>query len=453
MVLSMVLKNLSESLRNTLKKIAKASHVDKNLIKEIVRDIQRALLSADVNVKLVLQLTKEVERRALEEKPIAGMSGREQVIRIIYDELVNVLGGAREISLKKHVIMMVGLYGQGKTTTIGKLSRYFSRKGLQVGVIAGDVHRPAAYEQLAQLGEQAKVPVYGEPGNKDAVSIVKRGLKKMTKKDIVIIDTSGRHSLEQDLIDEMENIYKVSKADERFLVIDAAVGQQAGPQAKAFHEKVHITGVIMTKLDGTAKGGGAISAVSVTKAPIVFIGIGEHMDDLEMFDPPRFISRLLGMGDIQTLLEKAQEIMDEDSLEDSAKKLMTGKFTLKEMYQQMEMLTKMGPLQKVMNMLPIGPAGMSGGMSDQAVSQAKDNLKRFRVIMDSMTDEEMEKPEIIKHSRLRRISRGSGVEAKDVKALLKYHKMSKKAMKGLTSDRKMRKKLMKQFKGGNFPGM
>ena len=450
----MVLKNLGESLRNTLKKIAKASTVDKKLISEVVRDIQRALLTADVNVKLVLELTKEVERRALEEKSLPGMSGREHVIRIIYDELVKVLGGSREITLKKHIIMMVGLYGQGKTTTIGKLSKFFSKKGLQVGVIAGDVHRPAAYEQLSQLAEQVKVPIYGEPGNKNAVKIVEKGLRKFTKKDIVIIDTSGRHSLEQDLIDEMENIYKVAKADERFLVLDAAVGQQAGPQAKAFHEKVKITGVILTKLDGTAKGGGAISAVSVTKAPIVIIGTGEHLDDLEMFDPPRFISRLLGMGDIQTLLEKAQEVMDEKSVEDSAKKLMTGKFTLKDMYEQMEMLTKMGPLQKIMNMLPTGFGGQAGGgMSDQAVSQAKDNLKRFRVIMDSMTDEEMERPELVKHARLLRISRGAGVEAKDVKALLKYHKMSRKAMKGLTSNRKMRKKMMKQFKMGDMPGM
>lgn len=449
----MVLKNLGQSLRSTLKKIAKASTVDKDLIKEVVRDIQRALLTADINVKLVLKLTKEVERRALEDKPLAGMSAREHVIRIIYDELVKILGGSREITLKKHTIMMVGLYGQGKTTTIGKLSKFFSKKGLQVGVIACDVHRPAAYEQLAQLCEKVKVPIYGEPGNKDAVSIVKHGMKKFQKRDIIIIDTSGRHSLEKELIDEMENIYKLSDADERFLVMDAAVGQQGGPQARVFHEKVHITGVILTKLDGTAKGGGAMSAVSVTKAPIVFIGVGEHLDDLELFDPPRFISRLLGMGDIQTLLEKAQEVMDEEDVEESAKKLMTGRFTLKDMYQQMEMLTKMGPLQKVMSMLPTGFSGGAAGMSDEAVIQAKDNMKRFRVIMDSMTDDELERPEMIKISRLKRIARGSGVEQKDVKALLKYYKMSKKAMKGLTSNRKMRKKLMKQFKMGDFPGM
>lgn len=447
----MVLKNLSKSLRNTLEKIAKASYVDKKLMKSVVKDIQRALLSADVDVKLVLKLTKEVERRALEEKPAGGVSEREHVIKIIYEELVNILGGARDIPLERQKIMMVGLYGQGKTTTIGKMARYFSKKGLSVGVVAADVHRPAAYDQLAQLAEQAKVPVYGEPGNKDAVAIAEEGVKRFAKKDITIVDTSGRHKLEQDLIDEMEQIYRVTGVGERFLVIDAAVGQQAGPQAQAFHDSVDVTGVILTKLDGTAKGGGAISAVSVTKAPIVFIGTGEHLDDLEKFDPPRFISRLLGMGDIQTLLEKAQEVMDEKTAEESAKKLMKGKFTLKDMYEQMGMLTKMGPLQKLLNLLPgsFGMPGM-GDMSDKAMADAKNNIKRYRVIMDSMTDEELENPNIIKFSRLERIAYGAGVKIAEVRSLLKYYRMSKKTMKGLMSDRKMKKKLMKQLKKGNL---
>ncbi len=449
----MVMEKLGKSLRDTLKKIAGATILDKKLLKEIVKEVQRALLSADVRVDIVLKLTRELERRAIEEKPPKGTSEREHVIRIIYEELINILGGARDLSLKKHKIMMIGLYGQGKTTTIGKMSRYLSKKGLSVGVVAADVHRPAAYDQLSQLAEQAKVPIYGEPGNKDAVGIAKRGVKKFEKKDVVIIDTSGRHSLEDDLIEEMGQIYKVTKADERFLVMDAAVGQQAGPQAQAFHDKVQVTGVIMTKLDGTAKGGGAISAVSVTKAPIVFIGTGEHMDDLESFDPPRFISRLLGMGDIQTLLEKAQEVMDEETAEKNAKKLISGKFTLKDMYEQISMLNKMGPLKKLMSMLP-GGMGMPnmGDMSDTALMGAKDNMNRFKIIMDSMTEEEMMNPGIIKYSRLNRIARGAGVSLQDVRGLLKYYKMSKKAMKGLTSDRKMRKRMMKQFKKGNIPG-
>ncbi|MCK5773775.1 MAG: signal recognition particle protein, partial [Thermoplasmata archaeon] len=332
--------------------MANASNIDKEIIKEVVRDIQRALLQADINVRLVLKITKELERRALEEKPPAGMSSREHVIRIIYEELVNILGEGRDVGLDKHVIMMVGLYGQGKTTTTAKLAKYFQKRGLKVGLIAADVHRPAAFDQLSQLAEKIKVPVYGNPKASNGVAVVKNGMKKLSDSDIIIIDTAGRHALEGDLINEMKKIAKAAKPDERFLVLDAAVGQQAGPQSQAFHDAVGITGVILTKLDGTAKGGGAISAVSVTKAPITFIGVGEHMEDLEKFEPPRFISRLLGMGDLQTLLEKAQESMDGGDAEQVARKMMSGKFTLIELREQMEMLAKMGPLDKLMGLLP-----------------------------------------------------------------------------------------------------
>jgi signal recognition particle subunit SRP54 len=439
----MVLDSLAGSLRDTLKKIANASHIDKTLIKDVVRDIQRALLQADVNVKMVLGLTKEIEKRALTEKPPAGQSSREHVIRIVYEELVKILGKSVEVPLKKHVIMMVGLYGQGKTTTAGKLARYFVKRGMKVGLVAGDVHRPAAYDQLKQISENIKVPFYGEPRSKSAVKVVKNGLKKFDDLDIVIIDTAGRHSLEDDLINEMKRIFKVANPDEKFLVIDATVGQQAGPQAKAFHEAIDITGVIVTKLDGTAKGGGALSAVSETNAPIVFIGTGEHLEDLEKFDPPRFISRLLGMGDIQSLLEMAQDVIDQDSAEDTAKKLMSGKFTLKEMYDQMKMLSGMGPLQKIFSRFP---TDISSKIPSGAMEDTQDKLKRFKIIMDSMTDEEMENPRIIKSSRVRRIALGAGCEPRDVKALLKYYNMTRKAIRGYTSNRKMRKTLMQQLK-------
>jgi len=438
----MVLESLADSLRGTLKKIANAAYIDKTLIKEVVREIQRAMLKADINVKMVFKLTQTVEKRALTEKPPAGMSSREHVIRIIYEEMVNILGEARDISLKKHVIMLVGLYGMGKTTTCGKLAKYFHKKGLKTGLIAGDVHRPAAYDQLKQIADQINIPFYGEPGTKNPIKIVKKGLKKFSNVDVVIIDTAGRHALEDDLISEMKKIFKATNPDEKFLVIDATIGQQAGPQAKAFHKAIGITGVVLTKLDGTAKGGGALSAVGETKAPIVYVGTGEHLDDLEKFDPPRFISRLLGMGDIQTLLERAQEAMDEEAAEETARKIMSGKFTIKDMYKQMDMLSGMGPLQKLMNLLP----GMSGKMSDEAMEETQVKMKKFRVIMDSMTDEEMENPQIIKSSRVKRIARGAGCETKDVKALLKYYNMSRKAVKGFASNRKMRKKLMQQLK-------
>ena len=441
----MVLDNLGKSIRNTLKKIARASTVDEKLVKEIVRDLQRALLMADVNVKLALKLTKEVERRALTEEPPAGKSGREHVIRIIYEEMVNILGEPREITLKKHRILMVGLYGQGKTTTCGKLANYFQKRGLSVGLIAGDVHRPAAYDQLKQIGEQVGVPVYGRPGEKKAPKIVREGLEQFKHTDVVIIDTSGRHSLEDDLIKEIKLVGKVAGADEVFLVLDASVGQQAGPQAKAFHDAVGVTGVIITKLDGSAKGGGALSAVAETKAPIVFLGTGEHIEDIEKFEPARFISRLLGMGDIQSLMESASGAMDEEKAEELAKRMMSGRFNLIDMYDQMEAMTKMGPLKKVFSML-----GMVDTLSEDEVESLQKKLRDFHIIMDSMTREELENPKIIKSSRVRRIARGSGKGTDDVKALLKHYNRSKKAIKNFAGNRKMQRALMKQLESGGF---
>ncbi len=444
----MVLDSLANSLRNTLRKIANATHIDKTLIKEVIRDIQRALIQADVNVKMVITLTKAVENRALTEKPPSGTSSREHVIRIIYDELVKILGNAKEVSLKKHIILMIGLYGNGKTTTCGKLAKFFQKRGLKPGLLAGDTHRPAAYDQLEQLAKKLNAPFYGEPKAKDAVKVVKAGLKNLKSSDVIIIDTSGRHALEDDLIREVEAISRISKADEKLLVIDATVGQQAGPQAKAFHKAVGITGVILTKLDGSAKGGGALSAVSETKAPIVYVGTGEHLEDIEKFDPPRFISRLLGMGDLQTLLEKVQDVTDQDIAEDTAKKMLAGKFTLHDMYEQMKMLSDMGPLQKIMNLLPFNMPGVNK-MNTGNLEDTQNKLKKFRIIMDSMTEAEMNNPQIIKTSRVQRIARGAGCDAKDVKALLKYYNMSRKAIKGFSSNRKIRKKLMQQLKFGD----
>jgi len=444
----MVLDDLSDSLKSTLKKIANAVHVDSKLIKEIVRDIQRALLQADVNVKLVLDLSKKIEKRALEEKPAPGMSNREHVIRIVYDELVNLLGERRELPIKKQTIMMVGLYGQGKTTTCGKLAIYFKKKGLRPALIAGDVHRPAAYEQLKQIAEQVKVPFYGDKKEKNAVKVVKDGLEKLKKSnDVIIVDTSGRHKLEDDLIDEMTQIFKATKPDEKLLVIDAAVGQQAGPQAKAFNDAVNITGIVLTKLDGTAKGGGALSAAAEVGAPIVFIGTGEHPTDFEKFDPAGFISRLLGMGDIKALLEKAQESLKGKDAEKTAKRIISGKFTLHDMYDQMNMLSGMGSLKKIAEMLPGGFPGKTK-IKDEDMDNTENKLKMFKVIMDSMTEEEMNDPSIIRASRIKRIARGAGVENKNVKELLKYYNVTKRAMKGLSGNRKMRKNLMKQLQFG-----
>ena len=447
----MVMDSLGDSLRSTIKKIANAGHIDAALVKEVTRDIQRALLSADMNVKQVLALSKTLEKRALEEKPLPGMSNREHVIRIVHDELVKMLGEPRKIALKKQVIMMVGLYGQGKTTTTGKLANHFKKKGLRVGVIAADVHRPAAHDQLKTLAEKVQCTFYGEKveggethGSDRAVGIVERGMAELKKKhDIIIVDTAGRDKLESGLIDEMAAIFAAANPDEKFLVMDAQVGQQAESQATAFHEAVGLTGTIITKLDGTAKGGGALSAVSATGAPVVFIGTGEHIDELEPLDPKRFIGRLLGMGDLESLLEKAEEAASGMNAEKMARKMMSGKFTLNDMQAQMDMIGKMGPLGKVAQMLP---GGMGQQLQGRNMEGTQEKMGHYKVILSSMTDEERENPNLIKSPRVKRIARGSGRDMKEVRELLKYYDTTKSMMKGLSSNRKMQRNLMRQLK-------
>ena len=442
----MVLDALGDALRNTLRKIAGASHISPELIKELVKDIQRALIQSDVNVRLALELSKIIESRALEEKAPAGMTGREHVVRIVHQELVKAIGESRSLKLGPQKIMLVGLYGQGKTTTTGKLGKHFKKKGLNLGLIAADVHRPAAFDQLSQIGEQVQVPVFGSSDNKDAGKVVKEGLEELKELDVVIVDTAGRHALDEELISEMKSISKIVKPDEILLVMDATVGQQAGPQAQAFHDAVGVSGVILTKLDGSAKGGGALSAVAVTKAPIVFVGTGESLDSLETLDPDRFISRLLGMGDLQTLLERAEEVLDAESAEDTARKMLSGKFTLIDMREQMEALTKMGPLSKVMEMVP----GMSGMMKKGQMDETQDRLEKFKVLMSSMTKEELENPKIIKRSRINRIAKGSGSDPQEIRELLKHYNQSRKMMSNLGGNRRMQQRMMKQFGKGDL---
>lgn len=442
----MVMEGLGKSLRNVLGRIGSASSVDDELIKEICKDLQRALLEADVNVRLVLDVTNKVKERATNEPPAAGRSMKDHVTQIICQELVNLVDNGEGIQLKPQTIMMVGLYGQGKTTTTGKLALYFSKKGFSVGLIGADVYRPAALDQLKQLGEKVGVDVYGEAGESDAAGIVARGMGRFKDKKIVIIDTSGRHALEDDLIDEIKRIAEVAKPDERILVLDSQVGQQAGPQAEAFHNAVGVSGVILTKMDGTAKGGGALSAISKTNARIVFLGTGEHIRDLEPFDATKFINRLLGMGDLSALIELAQEGMadgEEEAMSRVAKAMMSGKFTLNDMYYQMSAVGKMGTLQKIMSMIP-GMSSMEDRI-DYEASQKK--LTVFRVIMDSMTNEEKEDPSIIKSKRIDRIAAGAGVTSHDVRELLKQYNQSRKMMTAVGKDRKMRKQMMKQLGG------
>ena len=440
----MVLDSLGSALRATLRKIAGASHISPELIKELVRDIQRALLLADVNVKLALDLSKRIESRALEEKAPGGMTAREHVVRIVHSEMVGALGTPRDLKPSAQKIMLVGLYGQGKTTTAGKLAKWFQLKGLSVGMAGVDVHRPAAFEQLSQLAAQLNVPVAG--GGSDALAAAKAGLAELGELEVQIFDTAGRHALDTDLIDEMKAVAKIIQPDEILLVLDATVGQQAGPQAAAFHEAVGVTGVILTKLDGSAKGGGALSAVAETQAPVMFVGTGEMLDALERLEPDRFISRLLGMGDLQSLLERAEEVMDADKAEETAKRLLSGKFSLVEMREQMEALAQMGPLGKVMEMIP----GMAGMMKGNQADVTQKKLERFKVLMNSMTQQEMENPKLIKRSRLQRIAAGAGADVQEVRELLAYYNKSRKMMSSLGGNRRMQKQLMRQMERGEL---
>jgi Signal recognition particle GTPase len=436
----MVMEGLSSSLRDTLKKLARANRIDEKTLNEVVRDIQRALLSADVNVALVQQLSKRIKERALKEELSGKLNPRQHVINIVYQELVALLGEPISVRLAHHAIILVGLQGSGKTTTTMKLARFFQKKGLKAAVICADTFRPGAYDQLSQLCSRIGAPFYGELENKDAVEITAHGMAELKRYDVVLVDTAGRHALESDLVLEMKAINEIANADERFLVLDSGIGQQASEQARAFNEAIGLTGVIVTKLDGTAKGGGALSAVAEVGTGIAFIGTGETVDDFEKFEPDRFISRLLGMGDIKTLVEMIEE---EPPIEmEEAEAMLKGDFSLKDMYKQMEAIGKMGPLNKIVQMLPLGSLGVD--IPDAALQSTKESLDRFRIVMDSMTNEELEHPRIIRSSRIKRIARGSGVPSDNVRELLKYHKVMQRTLKGVRSQKDMQKFLRKQ---------
>ena len=344
--------------------------------------------------------------------------------------MVNLLGSeAVDLSIdqKPFKILFLGLQGSGKTTTIGKLCKYLQKKGFSPAVVCTDTWRPAAYEQLKQLTEEMQISLYGDPENKDALDLAEKGLKEFKNQKVIIFDTAGRHKDESDLLNEMKELDKVIQPTESILVIDGTIGQQAGAQAKAFSEATDIGSIIISKLDGTAKGGGALSAVAETGAPIKFIGTGERIDDFEPFDPERFISRLLGMGDIRSLVEKAEEVVDEDVATETMNAMLSGKFTLKDMKNQFDMMNKMGPMQQIMNMIP----GMGAKIPKEASKMTEERIEIYKIMMSSMTKEEMENPKIIKHSRIARIAKGAGVDESEVKDLLKYYNNTKKAMKGI----------------------
>jgi len=445
--------NLRTSLRTALKKVVGASDINEELIDSLCKDVQRALLQSDVNVKLVITITKNLKDRALNEQPPKGLPRKDHIITILYDELSRLLGYSGETIKntdksadvaadalplrpgKQNVILMLGIQGSGKTTVTSKLARWLTKSGYRTGVIGADTWRPGALTQLKMNCSRIDVEVYGEETNKDAVGIVSNGLRHFSPEnlDVILIDTAGRHKDETGLLEEMKSMHGVSKPDLVLLVIDGTIGQQAYNQSKAFHDAAPVGGIVITKLDGTAKGGGVIAASAATGARVMFIGTGERIDDLELFSPTRFVGRLLGMGDIKAILDMAKGLELQGD-ENQAKRLLSGKMTIEDFYAQMENVGKMG-FRNVIDNLP----GLSGMVKEDHLDAMQGKLEKWRVIIQSMTRIEKMNPEIVNDSRRKRIARGSGLMEHDVKDLIKQYHNSKS--------------MMKQAKGRQMQGM
>ena len=434
-----------EGVRKALSKFLRSDREYREAVKQFIKDLQKELIKADVNVKVVFELTKRIRERALEEEPPPGITRKDWLVTIVYEELTRFFGGEKAPSIKPPkkpwIMLLVGLQGSGKTTTAAKIAYYYKLEGYRVGLIAADTYRPAAYDQLKQLGDQIGVPVYGEPSNKDAVAIARNGVKLFKEKgfDIIIVDTAGRHHREEDLLKEMRDIAKQINPNEVVLVVDAAIGQQAYSIAKKFHESTPIGSIVITKLDGTAKGGGALSAVVATGAVIKFIGTGEKVDELEVFKPPKFVARILGIGDIEGLVEKVRRVRIEFTEKD-LEEMLSGKLNMRLIYKQLISIRKLGPLRKILQMIP--GFGLKIPLDiDLSAKQAEVKMKKWLAVINSMTYEELDNPEIIDRRRMKRIALGAGVNVEDVRELLKQYNTMKKLLKQLRRRKDLLEKL------------
>ena len=428
----MAFEGLSEKLNKAFKSLRSKGKLNENDVKTAMREVRLALLEADVNFKVAKEFINTVTEKCIGERVMESLTPAQMVIKIVEEELTKLMG---ESEVRIHmaskgttVIMMCGLQGSGKTTHAAKLAKMFRNEGRRPMLVACDIYRPAAIEQLKIVGEKANAYVF-EMGKEDPVNITREALKyaKDYGYDVMIIDTAGRLHVDEQLMDELKRIKEVSDPNEVLLAIDSMIGQDAVNVAKSFDEAVSIDGVILTKLDGDSRGGAALSVRAVTGKPIKFVGMGEKIDDLEVFYPDRMASRILGMGDVLTLIEKAQKDFDVKETEKLAKKMTENSFDMNDLLEQMRQIKKMGPLDQIMSMIP----GLAGKIDDEAAQAGNDQMKFVEAIISSMTIKERENPDIINPARKRRIATGSGTQVSDVNRLLKQFKDMKKMMKQL----------------------
>lgn len=448
-----MLENLTDKLGSALRNLRGVGKLTEENMADALKEVRQALLSADVHFKVAREFVANVQEQCVGQEVLKSVTPGQQVIKIIHDELVRLLGeGATELEDKKPLrIMMVGLHGSGKTTSSGKLARYLAKKrDYRPALIACDVYRPAAIDQLEILAKNEGCTFYGDRNEKDVVQIGKRGLAAAKEADanLIIFDTAGRLQIDTDLIGEIQRLKDAVQPDEILLVADSALGQEAVNVAKHFHEAVGCTGIILTKLDGDARGGAALSMKTITNVPIKFMGLGEKIDEFETFHPDRMASRILGMGDVVSLVEKAQENIDQDEAERMAEKMRKAEFNLEDFLQQMQQVKKMGSLGSIMGMMP----GMSGV---KIGDEEEKKMARTEAIILSMTVQERRMPRLLKGSRLKRIANGSGTALRDVNALLKQFNQMQKMMKMMSGGkgRKMMKAMKSQMGDGGMPGL
>jgi signal recognition particle subunit SRP54 len=453
-----MLENLTDKLGSALRNLRGVGKLSEENMADALKEVRQALLSADVHFKVAREFVAEVKSQCVGQEVLKSVTPGQQVIKIIHDELVKLLGeGATELEDKKPLrVMMVGLHGSGKTTSSGKLARYLAKKrDYRPALVACDVYRPAAIDQLETLAKNEACTFYGDREEKDVIKIGKRGLEvaKAADANLIIFDTAGRLQIDEDLIDEIKRLKDAVQPDEILLVADAALGQEAVNVAKHFHDAVNCTGMILTKLDGDARGGAALSMKSISNVPIKFMGTGEKSDEFDVFHPDRMASRILGMGDVVSLVEKAQETIDQDEAERMAEKLRKADFNLEDFLSQMQQVKKMGSLGSLVGMMP----GMSG---IEVGDEEEKKMARTEAIILSMTVQERRQPRLLRGSRLKRIANGSGVQVRDVNALLKQFNQMQKMMKMMRGGkgRKMMKAMKAQMSEDssglpNLPGM